>query len=94
MTLEQIRKLIEEIHLRVPKEFLKMDIKQLSNELRSILEFEQEIYKKIEELEKNGTEQDMIKYAKMICKNTIQREITEIQKIYLKKIDKKYLKSN
>jgi len=94
VTLEQIRKLIEEIHLRVPKEFLKMDIKQLSNELRSILEFEQEIYKKIEELEKNGTEQDMIKYAKMICKNTIQREITEIQKIYLKKIDKKYLKSN
>lgn len=94
MTLEQIRKLVEELHLRLPKEFLKMDIKQLSNELRSILEFEQEIYKKIEELEKNGTEQDMIKYVKIICKNTIQREITEIQKIYLKKIDKKYLKSN
>jgi hypothetical protein len=39
-------------------------------------------------------QQDLIKYAKMICKNTTEREILKIQEVYLKKIEKEYLKSN
>jgi len=89
----EISKLIEELHLRVPKDFKKMDITQLSNELRGIMEFERQTFQKIEDLEKKGIEQDMIKYAKIICQNTVQREITEIQEIYLKKIDSEYLNS-
>ncbi|HUU47796.1 MAG TPA: hypothetical protein VMW55_03335 [Nitrosopumilaceae archaeon] len=93
MIVGEISKLIEELHLRVPKDFKKMDITQLSNELRGIMEFERQTFQKIEDLEKKGIEQDMIKYAKIICQNTVQREITEIQEIYLKKIDSEYLNS-
>jgi len=57
------------------------------------MEFERQTFQKIEDLEKKGIEQDMIKYAKIICQNTVQREITEIQEIYLKKIDSEYLNS-
>ena len=46
------------------------------------------------EFEKNGVEKDMTTYAKMICKNTVEREILEIQEIYLKKIDSEHLNSN
>jgi hypothetical protein len=91
---EEIRKLIEELNLRVPKNYQKMDVKQLSNELRETMEFEQQTFQKIEEIEKNGAEQDQINYVKMICKNTTERQISEIQKIYLEKIDTEYLNSN
>jgi len=94
VTVDEIRQIIEKLHLRVPKDFKKMSIPQLSNELRGIMEFERQTFQKIEDLEKKGIQQDMIKYAKIICKNTIQREITEIQEIYLKKIDNEYLNSN
>jgi hypothetical protein len=93
MTVDDISKLIEELHLRVPKDFKKMDIPQISNELRKTMEFERQTFQKIEELEKNGVKQDLVQYAKIICKNTIQREITQIQEIYLKKIDIEYLNS-
>jgi hypothetical protein len=49
--------------------------------------------KKIEEFEKIENKQDLVKYVKIICKNTTQREITQIQEIYLEKIDKNYLNS-
>ena len=94
MTVEEIRKLIEELHLRVPKDFGKMDVKQLGGELRGVMEFERETFLMIEEFEKKGTEQDLVKYAKMVCKSITEREIAEIQEIYLEKIDSEYLNSN
>ena len=93
MTVEEVQKLIEELHLRVPKDFQKMEIIQLSKELRSVMEFERQTFQRLEELEKAGTKQDLINYTKMVCKNITQREISEIQEHYLKKIDKKYLNS-
>jgi hypothetical protein len=57
------------------------------------MKFEQESFKKIEEFENIQNNQDLEKYAKMICKNITQREITQIQEIYLKKIDKEFLNS-
>lgn len=94
MTVDEIRKLLEEMNFRVPKDYQKMDITQLSGELRNVMEFERQTFQRLEEIEKNGTEQDMINYAKMICKNTAGREISEIQELYLKKIDNEYLNSN
>jgi len=94
MTVEGILKLIEDLNLRVPKKYQKMDVKQLSAELREIMELDQQTLQKIESFEKNGTEQALTAYAKMICKNTTGREIVEIQEIYLKKIDAEYLKSS
>ena len=94
MKVEEIRKLIEDLNLRVPKNYQKMDVKQISEELREAMEFEQQTFQKIDEFEKNGTEQDLVNYAKMICKNTTEREISEIQEIYLEKIDTEYLNSN
>ena len=93
MKITGILKLIEELNLRVPKDYQNMDVKQLSGELQEIMKFEQETFQQIEEFEKNGTDLDLVNYAKMICKNTTEREITEIQKIYLEKIDTEYLKS-
>ena len=94
MNIEEVRKLIEELNFRVKKDFDKMDVKQLSDELRDIMAFEQETIKKIEEFEKNGVEQDLISYARLVCRNTTGREISEIQEIYLKKIEEEYLNTS
>jgi len=94
VSVEEIRRLIEEMNLRVSKDYQKMEIEQLSRELREAMQFEQTTFQRIDELEKNGVEQDLANYAKMICKNTAGREISEIQEIYFKKLDNEYLNSN
>jgi len=94
VSVEEIRRLIEEMNLRVSKDYQKMKIEQLSRELREAMQFEQMTFQRIDELEKNGVEQDLANYAKMICKNTAGREISEIQEIYFKKLDNEYLNSN
>ncbi len=88
---EKIEKLIEEINLRESKNYQKMEIEQLSGELRDAMSYEIEIFQKIDDLEKSGTSSDLANYARIIAKNTTGRQIAEIQEIYLKKIDNKYL---
>ena len=91
--MEDIKELIEEINSRKPKDYEKMDIAQISNELHKVMEFEQMVLKKIKLFEDDHQDQDLIKYAKMIYKKIIERETLLIQETYLKKIDSKYLKS-
>lgn len=91
---EAIQKIIEEANLRSIKDYKKMNIQQISGELRDAMEFEREIFQKIEDLEKQGVENDLIHYARIICKNTTSREILEIQEVYLTKIKTEYLGSN
>ncbi|NIM26114.1 MAG: hypothetical protein GTN35_03820 [Nitrososphaeria archaeon] len=88
---EKIEKLIEEINLRESKNYQKMEIEQLSGELRDAMSYEIEIFQKIDDLEKSGTSSDLANYARIIAKNSTGRQIAEIQEIYLKKIDNKYL---
>ncbi|RMW36493.1 MAG: hypothetical protein EA439_00015 [Nitrosopumilus sp.] len=92
---DEIQKLIDDISFRKSnsKDYQKMSAEEIGKELRDVMKFEQESFKKIEEFEKTQENPDLIKYAKMICKNTTQREITQIQEVYLEKIDKEYLKS-
>ena len=92
---DEIQKLIDDISFRKSnsKDYQKMSAEEIGKELRDVMRFEQESFKKIEEFEKTQENPDLIKYAKMICKNTTQREITQIQEVYLEKIDKEYLKS-
>ena len=94
MTVEEIRKLIEELNLRVPKDYQKMNVNKLGVELQEVIDFEQKTFQKIEEFENQGSEQDLITYAKMIVKNTTEQKISKIQEVYLKKIDSEFLKSN
>ena len=68
-----------------------MKAEEISKELREIMKFEQESFKKIEEFEKTQKNPDLIQYAKMISRNTTGREIAQLQEIYLKKIDEEYL---
>jgi hypothetical protein len=70
-----------------------MKIEQISKELHKVMEFEQNVLKKIETFEKKHQDPDLIKDTKMICRNTIERETMLIQEIYLKKIDSQYLNS-
>ena len=91
--MNNIKKLIEEINLRQPKNYEEMKIEEISKELHNIMEFEQTILKKINSFEKDHQEPDLIKYKKMICRNTIERETSLIQETYLKKIDAQYLNS-
>ena len=93
--MDEIEIIIDEISFRKSKSknYEKMKVKEISEELQNILKFEQESLKKIEEFEKRQKNQDVINYLKMISKNTTQREITEIQEIYLRKIDSEYLNS-
>ena len=92
---DEIQKLIDDISFRKSnsKDYRKMKAVEISKELKSIMNFEQESLKKIEEFEKTQKNPDLVEYAKMICRNTIHREIAAIQEIYLEKIDKEYLNS-
>ena len=92
--MDEIEKIIDEISFRKSKykDYGKMQVEEISKELHDIMKFEQESLKKIEEFGKMQKEQDVIDYLKMISKNTTHRKITEIQEIYLKKIDSEYLK--
>jgi hypothetical protein len=90
---DEIEKLIDEISFRKSKSknYESMKAEEISKELREIMKFEQESYKKIEEFGKTNKNQDLIEYAKMISKNTTGREIAQLQEVYLKKIDEEYL---
>ena len=88
-----IKKLIEKINLRKSKNYEQMKIEQISKELHNTMEFEQNVLKKINILENDHQEPDLIKYARIICRNTIERETILIQEAYLKKIDSQYLNS-
>ncbi|MDH5569773.1 MAG: hypothetical protein OEX98_08300 [Nitrosopumilus sp.] len=92
--MDEIEKIIDEISFRKSKykDYGKMQVEEISEELHDIMKFEQESLKKIEEFGKMQKDQDVADYLKMISKNTTHREITEIQEIYLKKIDSEYLK--
>ena len=90
---DEIQKLINETSLKInSKNYEKMNAKEISKELRAIMKFEQEAYKKIEEFGKTHENQDLVAYAKMISRNTTAREIAELQETYLRKIDEEYLK--
>ena len=90
---DEVQKLIDEINFRKsnPKNYEEMKAEELSKELREIMKFEQESFKKIEEFEKTQKNQDLVQYAKIISRNTTGREITQLQEIYLKKIDEEFL---
>ena len=92
---DEIQKLIDEISFRKTqsRNYTNMKAEEISKEIKKIMKFEQDSLKKIEEFEKTQKNSDLAEYAKMICRNTIQREITAIQEIYLKKIDEEYIKS-
>lgn len=92
---DEIQKLIDEINFRESnsKNYEKMSVIEISKEFKEIMKFEQESFKKIEEFEKTQKNVDLTQYAKMICRNTAGREISQIQEIYLKKIDEEYLNS-
>ncbi len=92
---DEIQKLIDEISFRKSnaKNYEMMKSEDISKEFKDIMKFEQESFKKIEEFEKTYKNQDLVQYAKMICRNTTGREIAQIQEIYLKKIDEEYLNS-
>lgn len=93
--IEEIQNLIDKVNMRDSnsKEYQKMKIEELSAEIRDAIKFHQESLQMIEDFEIKGVQQDLIKYAKMICKNTTEREILKIQEVYLKKIENEYLKS-
>ncbi len=90
---DEIKKLIDEISFRKSesKNYKKMNVEEISKELRDIMEFERESFRKIEAFRKTQKNQELIQYAKMISRNTTGREIAQLQEIYLKKMDKEFL---
>ncbi|MBS1268713.1 MAG: hypothetical protein MAG458_01445 [Nitrosopumilus sp.] len=92
---DEITELIDEISFRKShsKDYEKMSIEEISRELKDVMRFEQESIKKIEKFEKIQHNKDLEEYAKMICKNGVQREIAKIQDAYLRKIDEEFLDS-
>ena len=91
--MEKIKKLIDEINSRKPKNYEQMKIEEISEELHNVMEFEQNLLEKIKTFEKDHQDLDLIKYLKIICRNTVERETILIQETYLKKIDSQYLNS-
>ena len=90
---DEIQKLIDEVSFRKSnsKNYETMKIDEISKEFRDIMKFQQESFRKIEEFEKiNQNKTEVIEYIKLLCNNTFQREIIQIQEVYLKKIDANY----
>ena len=90
---DEIQKLIDEVSFRKSnsKNYETMKIDEISKEFREIMKFQQESFRKIEEFEKiNQNKTEVIEYIKLLCNNTFQREIIQIQEVYLKKIDANY----
>jgi len=92
---DEIEELINEITFRKSnsKNYQNMRAGEISKEFKEIMRYEQESFKRIEEFEKTQQNSELIEYAKILCSNTIAREISEIQEVYLKKIDEEYLNS-
>jgi PHP family Zn ribbon phosphoesterase len=92
--IDEIKELINKINLRDlnSRDYQKMKIEELSANIREAMKFQQDIIQRIEEFEIKGLQPDLTKYAKMVCKNTTEREILKIQEVYLKKIENEYLK--
>jgi len=92
---KEIQELIDKISTRdyKSKKYQEMKIEELSAELRDAMKFQQESFQRIEELKKRGIQEELIKYVKVICSNTVEREIIKIQNVYLEKIENEYLKS-
>lgn len=90
---DEIEKIIDQISFRKSKseDYDIMEIDEISKELQDIMKFERESLEKIEDFGKIQKNQDLTDYLKMISRNIMQREITQIQEIYLKKIDEQYL---
>ena len=91
--MEKIKKIIDEINSRKPKNYEQMKTEEISEELHNVIEFEQNVLEKINMFEKDHQDVDLIKYLKIICRNTVERETILIQETYLKKIDSQYLNS-
>ena len=64
--MEDIKKLIEEINLRKPKNYEQMSVEEISKELHNVMEFEQNILKKVNLFKNDHQDADLIKYLKMI----------------------------
>ena len=62
-----------------------MKIEELSIEIKETVKFQQKLFQIIEEFEMREIQEDFIKYAKMIYKNTTERKILKIQETHLKK---------
>jgi len=92
---DEIEELINEITFRKSnsKDYQNMRVEEISKEFKEIMRYEQESFKRIEEFEKTQQNSELIEYAKILCSNTIAREISGIQEVYLKKIDEEYLNS-
>jgi len=92
---DEIEELINEITFRKSnsKDYQNMRLEEISKEFKDIMRYEQESFKRIEEFEKTQQNSELIEYAKILCSNTIAREISGIQEVYLKKIDEEYLNS-
>ena len=63
-----------------------MKIEEISKEIHSVMEFEQNILEKINIFENDHQNLDLIKYARIICRNIIERETILIQDTYLKRL--------
>ena len=92
---DEIEELINEITFRKSnsKDYQNMRASEISKEFKEIMRYEQESFKRIEEFEKTQQNSELIEYARILCSNTIAREISDIQEVYLKKIDEEYLDS-
>lgn len=92
--LEEILDLITQTQLRQSDmtKFKTMSIEELSQRLREAITYEQEISEELEKFEKKGASKDVIDYAKFVCKNSTQKQISAIQDAYLKELDRRYLR--
>ena len=93
---DEIQELIDEVSFRKSdsKDYERMKIEEISKEFKEIMKFQQESFRKIEEFERtNKNKTEIAEYIKLLCNNTLQREIMQIQEVYLKKIDVEYPRS-
>ena len=88
--MEKIKKLIDEINSRKPKNYEQMKIEEISEELHNVMEFEQNVLEKINIFKKDHQDADLIKYLK----NDLQKYSRKRNYLNSRNISKKKLIRN
>lgn len=88
--IDEVKQFIIKIEssIKSPQTYERMSLEELSFELRKAMISQNTIQESIENFEEKGINSDFIEYARIVCANITQRQMTMIQENYFEKLDR------
>jgi len=88
--IDEVKQFIMKIEssIKSPQTYERMSLEELSFELRKAMINQNTIQESIENFEEKGINSDFIEYARIVCTNITERQMTMIQENYFEKLDR------